>query len=84
MRSRLHARPSGVRFQHCEHNGAVRRDRTIRPHVVHGRGASGSGKPARRARQRAVRAQDESRDMVRSFYVTEWRTEAPGRRLGAP
>jgi hypothetical protein len=31
MRWRLASRPAGERFQHCEHSGAVRVERTSRP-----------------------------------------------------
>jgi hypothetical protein len=66
MRWRFCSRPLGDRFQQREHRGAVRLLRTWRPQSGHTGSGAGSGRPARRARQRAVRRRDES-GMVRLY-----------------
>lgn len=57
MRSRFASRPAGNVRQQIEQSGAVRLERTRRPHCwAHGCGAVGSGSPLRRARRRLMRA----------------------------
>lgn len=75
MRRRLASRQASVLRQQREQRGAVRRERTSRGHWVQGWGASGSGRPAMRARQRAVRCREESAmpsSVTHGCTVTPW------------